>query len=66
MDLAFDAKKHQKHLSAIQAATQSTVINVQIFSISGNDKNKPLTLLSQFKLALTARNTFALKNDKST
>jgi hypothetical protein len=31
--------------------------------ISGNDKNKQITLLSQRKLALTARNTlFVLKN----
>jgi hypothetical protein len=35
--------------------------------ISGNDKNKQLTLLSQRKLALTARNTlFALKHYWST
>jgi hypothetical protein len=46
-------------LSVIQAASQSTFINALV--ISRNDKNKQLTLLSQRKLALTARNTlFAL------
>jgi hypothetical protein len=47
-------------LSAIQAASQSTFINAQLLYtplISGNDKNKQITLLSQRKLALTARNT---------
>jgi hypothetical protein len=50
-------------LMAIQAASQSSFINVQFtpLAISGNDKNKQLTLLSQRKLALTAINTlFAL------
>ncbi len=44
-------------LSAIQAASQSTFINAQLYSIYSNNKNKQLTLLSQRKLALTARNT---------
>jgi hypothetical protein len=46
-------------LSAIQTACQFTFINEQFYSlvISGDDKNKQLTLLSQCKLALTARNT---------
>jgi hypothetical protein len=50
-------------LSTIQAASQSTFINEQLNSNCdfGNDKNKQLTLLSQRKFALTARNTlFAL------
>jgi hypothetical protein len=47
-------------LSAIQAVSQSTFINEPLV-ISGNDKNKQLTLLSQRKLALTAGNAlFAL------
>jgi hypothetical protein len=47
-------------LSAIQAASQSNFINTQLYYTSvtsRNDKNKQLTLLSQRKLALTARNT---------
>jgi hypothetical protein len=43
-------------LSAIQAASQSTFINAQLV-ISGNNKNKQLTLLSHCKVALTAKNT---------
>jgi hypothetical protein len=42
-------------LSAIQAASQYTFISAQIV-ISGNNKNKQLTLLSQRKLALTTIN----------
>ncbi len=50
-------------LSAMQAASQSVFINEQFnhytpLLINRNDKNKQLTLLSQRKLALTARNTF--------
>ncbi len=46
-------------LSAIQAATNPllSMHNYTPLVISGNDKNKKLTLLSQRKLALTARNT---------
>jgi hypothetical protein len=45
-------------LSAIQAASQSTFINAQFtpLVISGNEKNKQITLLTQGKLALTGRN----------
>ncbi len=41
-------------LSAIQAASQSSLINADYtpLVISGNDKNKQLTLLSQRNLAL--------------
>jgi hypothetical protein len=43
-------------LSAIQAASQFTFMhNYTPLVISGNDKNKQLTLLSQCKLALTAK-----------
>jgi hypothetical protein len=46
------------HPSEIQAESQSTFINAQFyFVISGNDKNKQLTLLSQHKLAVTGINT---------
>jgi hypothetical protein len=42
-------------------------IQRQPLVISGNDKNKQLTLLSQSKLSLTTRNTlFALQNHWST
>jgi hypothetical protein len=52
-------------LSAIQAASQSTFINAQLV-ISGNNKNKQLTLLSHCKVALTAINAlFALSNHRS-
>jgi hypothetical protein len=37
-------------LSALQAAGQSTFINAQLV-ISGNNKNKQLTLLSHCKVA---------------
>jgi hypothetical protein len=50
-------------LIAIKATSQSTFINAHytLLVISGNDKNKQLTLLSQRKLAITARNKlFAL------
>jgi hypothetical protein len=43
-------------LSAVQAASQSTFINAQLV-ISGNNKIKQLTLLSQCKVALTTKNT---------
>jgi hypothetical protein len=46
-------------VSAMQAASQSTFINAQLYTplvISGNNKNKQLTLLSQCKLAITGRN----------
>ncbi len=49
-------------LGAIQAACQFTLHNYTPLMISWNVKNKLLTLLSQRKLALTARNTlFALR-----
>ncbi len=53
-------------LSAIQAASQSTFTlhNYTPVVISRNDKSKQLTLLSQRKLALTARNTFCVKKIK--
>jgi hypothetical protein len=41
-------------LSAIQAASQSTFINALF--ISGHDKNKQLTLLSQRNLEFSGRN----------
>ncbi len=44
-----------------RAACLSTFINAQLYCNCGNDKNKQLTLLSQPKLALTAKNSlFAL------
>ncbi len=43
-------------LSEIQVVSKSTH-NYTPVVISGNDKNKQLTLSSQNKLALTARNT---------
>jgi hypothetical protein len=56
-------------LIAIQAASQSTFINAQIYSIiSQNDKNKQLTLLSQSKLAFTGKKygmSMALQNKNS-
>jgi hypothetical protein len=60
-----DSDKYSaNHSSAIQAACQSTFISMHNYTplvISGNDKNKQLTLLSQSKLALTGINTlFAL------
>ncbi len=54
---------------AIQAAGQSTLITAQLYSTCdlGNGKNKQLTLLSQRKLAINARNTlFAQKNHWNT
>ncbi len=50
-------------LTAIQASSQSTLINAQLYFIcqfSRNDKNKQLTLLSQCKLALTAIKNFCI------
>jgi hypothetical protein len=48
----------QTTLSAIQAASQSTFITSLLtpLVISGNDKNRQLTLLSICKLAFTGRN----------
>jgi hypothetical protein len=45
-------------LSARQGANQSYFINAQLSSslITGSDKNKQLTLISQCKLAFTGRN----------
>jgi hypothetical protein len=47
-------------LSAIQAASQSTFINAQLYStlISVIVKNKQLILVSQSKLALAAKNMY--------
>jgi hypothetical protein len=41
-----------------QAHSLLSINNYTPLVISGNDKNKQLTLLSQCKLALAARNTF--------
>jgi hypothetical protein len=56
-------------LSAIQAASQSTFINAQLYStilvISANDKNKQLTLMRQRKYVNGSFNSEGhLKNKK--
>jgi hypothetical protein len=51
--------------SAIQASSQSTFIDAQLYSmINRNDKNKQLTLLSQRKLALTGKNMYGSVNSE--
>jgi hypothetical protein len=46
-----------------QANPLLSMRNYFLLVISGSDKNMQLTLLSQYKLALTARNSiFALQN----
>jgi hypothetical protein len=61
----------QRYLLLVQYKQQANPLlsmhNYTPLVIRGNDKNKQLTLISQRKLALTARNTlFALKNHWST
>jgi predicted GNAT superfamily acetyltransferase len=51
-------------LSAIKAAQANPLLSMNNYTslvISWNDKNKHLTLLSQCKLALIARNTLFAK-----